>query len=321
MGRRLANSKTGKYFGALGRNAGSTMKRKLKNRAKTASPGKWVGRGLGALALGTTALAMGAATGDPGKALAFTAGGMALGWKSGEGLARKGDDLLGIQKGIEMAEDAVRTPEEREAFKAKEAVNSEQYRNAYNKFESDDRQRLRTESSDSGTRLNELMAQKGITNADEQLAIARTMEDQGALDGSLSDDQLKNIIEEKKAEKQISDSIGGEQINNLSASRQKDLTEDIAFHLDQNKFNEEEARKDRIRDEKDMIKNNGSLSRAEKQAQLNELKTREDAIFEERKARAQEVLDKVDNYSLHKEDVKKRKSYNTNHRDRIRNYI
>ena len=320
MGRRMANA-NGKFFGALARNAGSTMKRKLKNRAKTASPGRWLGRYLGAGALGITALAMGAATGDPGKALAFTAGGAALGWKSGEGLARKGEDLLGIKNGIEMAEDSIRTPEEREMIKAKEAVNSEQYMNSFNKFESDDRQRLKTKSSNSDSRLNELMAQKGITNADEQLAIARTMEDQGALDGSLSDDQLKNIIEEKKAEKQISDSIGGEQINNLSASRQKDLTEDIAFHLDQNKFNEEEARKDRIRDEKDMIKSNESLGRAEKQAQLNELKTREDAIFEERKARAQEVLDKVDNYSLHREDVKKRKSYNTNHRDRIRNYI
>lgn len=311
----------GKFFGALARNAGTTMKRKLKNRAKTASPGRWFGRYLGAGALGITALAMGAATGDPGKALAFTAGGTALGWKSGEGLARKGDDLLGISKGMEMAEDAVRTPEAREKIKAKDAVNSEQYKNSFNKFERDDRQRLKTKSSNSDSRLNELMAQKGITNADEQLAIARTMEDQGALDGSLSDDQLKNIIEEKKAEKQISDSIGGEQINNLSASRQKELTEDIAFHLDQNKFNEEEARKDRIRDEKDMIKNNGGLGRAEKQAQLNKLRTREDAIFEERKARAQEVLDKVDNYSLHREDVKKRKSYNTNHRDRIRNYI
>ena len=69
-----------------------------------------------------------------------------------------------------------------------------------------------------------------------------------------------------------------------------------------------------------MIKSNVGLSRQERQEQLRTLKAQEDAIYEERKERAQEVLDKVDNYSLHREDVKKRKSYNPSHGDRIRNY-
>lgn len=320
LGRKVsALSKTtgGKALIAAGRTMGGSAKRKLKNGFKKIRPTRLIARGAGAVALGTLGLAAGAATGDLNKALAFTAGGAKLGSSAGAGIQDRVSDFFGYEEAKENAMNAALTEDERKAREAGKYVRSDKYRDEFNKLDSDERRSLRQQASDSSRRLNDLMAEKGVKDLDDQRAMVRALQDSPEFREDMSEQELKSLIEEKNEARKVgNDYLGGKDFDQLDYAERQRVVDVASYHMDQAEFEKEEKELQQLQEQKERIQNNQALSDQQKKAELAKVQQGKDDVHARRTVRATPVINESSNFNQHKEDVKKGKSY-TSHKNTL----
>lgn len=319
---RAGNSKLGRKISALGqtrggkalRAAGITMggsaKRKLKNGVKKLKPTRLLARGVGAVALGTLGLAAGAATGKLENMAAFTAGGAKLGSNAGAGIQDRVSNFFGYEQAKQNAMNAALTQDEIKARDAGKYVRSDQYREQFDKLDSEERKNLRQQASDSKRRLNDLMAEKGIKDIDDQRAMARALQDSPEFKDDMSEQELKSLIEEKNEARKVgNDYLGGKDFDQLDYSEKQRVVDVASYHMDQAEFANEEKQKQQLEEQKEIIQNNQAISEQQRKAELAKVQQSVDNIYEKRATRAAPVINVASNFNQHKEDVKKGKSY------------
>ena len=320
LGRKVsALSKTagGKALIAAGRTMGGSAKRKLKNGFKKLKPTRLLARGAGAVALGTLGLAAGAATGDLNKALAFTAGGTKLGFDAGAGIQDRVKDFFGYEEAKQNAMDAALTEDERKAREAGKYVRSDKYRDEFNKLDSDERRSLRQQASDSKRRLNDLMAEKGVKDLDDQRAMVRALQDSPEFREDMSEQELKSLIEEKNEARKVgNDYLGGKDFDQLDYAERQRVVDVASYHMDQAAYEKEEKELQQLQEQKESIQNNQALSDQQKKAELAKVQQGKDDVHARRTDRATPVINESSNFNQHREDVKKGKSY-TSHKNTL----
>ena len=322
LGRKVGNSKLGRKVSALGktrgaralsavgRTMGSSAKRKLKNGFKKIRPTRLIARGAGAIALGTLGLAAGAATGDLNKALAFTAGGAKLGSSAGAGIQDRVSDFFGYEQAKQNAMDAALTEDEKKQRDAVKYIRSDKYKEEFNKLDSDERRSLRQQASDSDRRLNDLMAEKGIKDLDDQRAMVRALQDSPEFREDMSEQELKSLIEEKNEARKVgNDYLGGKDFDKLDYAERQRVVEVASYHMDQAAYEKEEAELQQLQEQREIIQNNQALSEQQKKAELAKVQQGKDNVNARRTVRAAPVINEASNFNQHKEDVKKGKSY------------
>ena len=313
----LGQTRGAKALRALSGTMGNSAKRKLKNTVKKIKPSRLVLKAAGGIAGFVVGSAMGAAKGDLLSAGTFGIGGAKI---ISDATTRNLDSLsnfLDFDNAKQNAKDAALTEDERKARDARNYIKSDKYQEEFIKLDSTERNDLRRQASDSRRRLNDLMAEKGIKDLDDQRAMVRALQDSPEFREDMSEQELKSLIEEKNEARKVgNDYLGGKDFDKLDYEERQRVVNVASYHMDQAAYEKEEAELQQLQEQREIIQNNQALSEQQKKAELAKVQQGKDNVNARRTVRAAPVINESSNFNQHREDVKKGKSY-TSHKNTL----
>ena len=211
----------------------------------------------------------------------------------------------------------VLTEDEKKQRDAVKYIRSDKYKEEFNKLDSDERRSLRQQASDSDRRLNDLMAEKGIKDLDDQRAMVRALQDSPEFREDMSEQELKSLIEEKNEARKVgNDYLGGKDFDQLDYAERQRVVDVASYHMDQAAYEKEEKELQQLQEQKESIQNNQALSDQQKKAELAKVQQGKDDVHARRTDRATPVINESSNFNQHREDVKKGRSY-TSHKNTL----
>ena len=302
---------------ALSGTMGNSAKRKLKNTVKKIKPTRLFLKAAGGIAGFVVGSAMGAAKGDLLSAGTFGIGGAKI---ISDATTRNLDSLsnfFDFDNAKQNAKDAALTEDERKARDARNYIKSDKYQEEFIKLDSAERNDLRRQASDSRRRLNDLMAEKGVKDLDDQRAMVRALQDSPEFREDMSEQELKSLIEEKNEARKVgNDYLGGKDFDQLDYAERQRVVDVASYHMDQAAYEKEEKELQQLQEQKERIQNNQALSDQQKKAELAKVQQGKDDVYARRGTRSAPVINVSSNFNQHKEDVKKGRSY-TSHKNTL----